>query len=257
MSEVPIRKEWLAGRNQNRSTVAGRHGMICTSQPLSSMAGVEMLKSGGNAIDAAVCASAMMSLVEPMSCGPGGDLFAIVWVEKDRKLFGLNASGRAPYDWNLDAAKALGLDQIPSQGPLAWSVPGCVSGWAALLNRFGSKSFSDILKPAIGYAREGFPVSPIIARSWPFPASYDTLAKTYMPGGKAPEFGDIFCNPALADTFEQIVKGGADAFYRGDIAERIVRFSASVGGKFSKRDFEDHTADWVEPISTNYRGFDV
>ncbi|MFA6241314.1 MAG: gamma-glutamyltransferase, partial [Candidatus Hydrogenedentales bacterium] len=257
MGEVPIREEWLAGRNQNRSTVTCRHGIVCTSQPLSSMAGVDILKSGGNAFDAAVCASAMMSLVEPMSCGPGGDLFAIIWTEKEQKLFGLNASGRAPYDWSLDVAKGMGLTQIPSQGPLAWSVPGCVSGWSALLERFGTKSFGEVLAPAIGYAREGFPVSPIIARGWGFPASYDTLARTYMPGGKAPGFGDIFCNAALADTFEQIAKGGADAFYKGEIADRIVKFSQEVGGRFSKRDFEDHTADWVEPIGTNYRGFDV
>lgn len=257
MGDVPIRKEWLAGRNQNRSTVACCHGIVCTSQPLASMAGVDMLKAGGNAFDAAVCASAMMSLVEPMSCGPGGDLFAIVWVEKERKLFGLNASGRAPYDWSLNAATALGLTQIPSQGPLAWSVPGCVSGWAALLDRFGSKSFADALAPVIDCAREGFPVSPIIARSWPFPAEYETLARTYMPGGKAPAFGDIFTNPALADTFAQIAEGGADAFYKGAIADRMVKFSQSAGGRFSKRDFEDHTADWVEPIGANYRGFDV
>jgi len=253
-----INQELLRHRNQNRSTVVCQHGIVCTSQPLGSLAGIDVLKAGGNAVDAAVAANAMIAVVEPMSCGPGGDLFAILWIEKDQKLYGLNASGRAPYEWNIEKAKALGLDTIPPYSPLAWSVPGCVSGWAALLERFGRRKMAQALEAAISYAREGFPVSPIIAGSWSVDAKrYPTLARTYAPGGKSPRFGDIFKNPDMAATLEMIAQGGADAFYKGAIAERIVKFSKASGGRFSMRDFSDHTAKWVEPVSTNYRGYDV
>jgi gamma-glutamyltranspeptidase/glutathione hydrolase len=248
----------LEHRNQNRSTVIGTHGMVCTSQPLASLAGVEALKAGGNAIDAAICADAMLGLVEPMSCGIGGDLFAILWVEKDKKLYGLNASGRAPYNWNLEAAKGLGLTSIPANTPLAWSVPGCVSGWTALRDRFGQLDLARILAPAMGYAREGFPVSPLIAGGWPFKAAeFPTLAKIFMPNGAFPRCGDIFKNPNLADSYELIAKSGPKAFYEGEIAERIVRFSKENGGRFAMEDFRDHTADWDDPVSSNYRGYDV
>jgi len=136
---MQVNEAIVENRNQNRSTVVCQSGIVCTSQPLATVAGVEILRAGGNAIDAAVCANAMLSLVEPMNCGPGGDLFAIVWLEKDRKLYGLNASGRSPYEWDLDAARGLGIKAIPGYSPLAWSVPGCVSGWAALLERFGTR----------------------------------------------------------------------------------------------------------------------
>jgi len=253
-----IDHEALGHRNRNRSTVVCRHGVVCTSQPLATMAGVDVLKAGGNAIDAAVCANAMLSLVEPMSCGPGGDLFAIVWSEKERKLYGLNASGRAPYAWDLDAAAALGLKSIPAYSPPAWSVPGCVSGWAALLDRFGSRSMAEVFAPAIQYAREGFPVSPIIASDWFIvPSKFPTLAKTFLPEGAPLRFGDIFANPDLASFFDTLSKDGAGAFYEGEIAERIVAFSKANGGRFSMRDFREHKATWVEPVSTNYRGFDV
>ncbi len=222
------------------------------------MAGIDILKAGGNAIDAAVAANAALSIVEPMFCGPGGDLFAIVWSEKDRKLFGLNASGRSPYAWSLEAAQSMGLTAIPPMEPLAWSVPGCVSGWGALLDRFGAKPFADVLAAAIDYARNGYPVSPLIAESWPFKANeFPDLAALYMPGGEAPKYGDIFkCEP-LANTLETIAQGGADAFYKGDIADQFVAYSQKVGGKFTKRDFEDHEANWVDPITTSYRGYDV
>jgi len=248
----------LQNRNQNRSTVACQKGIVCTSQPLASLAGVDVLKAGGNAIDAAVCANAMLSLVEPPSCGPGGDLFAIVWIEKERKLYGLNASGRAPYDWDLDAAQELGLKSIPAYSPLAWSVPGCVSGWGALLDRFGGKTLAEVFEPIIAYAREGFPVSPIIAGGWGFdPKEHPTLAQTFLPDGRALRFGDIFKNPDLADFFEVLSEGGAGAFYEGEIAERMVAFSKANGGRLSLRDFGDHEATWVEPVSTNYRGYAV
>jgi len=253
-----IDRTTLQHRNQNRSTVACQKGIVCASQPVATMAGVDVLKAGGNAVDAAVCANAMLSLVEPPSCGPGGDLFAIVWIEKERKLYGLNASGRAPYDWNLEAAQDLGLKSIPAYSPLAWSVPGCVSGWAALLDRFGAKTMAEVFAPTIAYAREGFPVSPIIAGGWGFDAKkHPTLAKTFLPDGRAPRFGDIFKNPDLADFFDALCKGGAGAFYEGDIAERIVAFSKANGGRLSLRDFADHRATWVEPVSTGYRGYDV
>lgn len=245
------------GRNQNRSTVIGRHGMVCASQHLATMAGMDVLKGGGNAIDAAVCVNAMLGLVEPMNCGLGGDLFAIVWIEKDRKLYGLNASGRSPYEWNLEEAAKLGLKSIPGDSVLAWNVPGCVSGWDALLGRFGTRPLGDLLRPAIGYAREGFPVTGIVAADWPIDAKYASLANICMPGGAAPKFGDVYANPAMADTLESVAQGGARSFYEGEIADKIVAACREGGGKMSKRDFVDHQPEWVEPVSAAYRGYDV
>ncbi|MBN1507436.1 MAG: gamma-glutamyltransferase [Sedimentisphaerales bacterium] len=248
----------LSHRNRNRSTVISRNGMVCTSQPLASMAGVDVLQAGGTAADAAIAANAMIGLVEPMSCGIGGDLFAIVWSERDRRLFGLNASGRSPYDWNLQQARDMGLTQVPTYSPLAWSVPGCVSGWAALHERFGRLPFARLLEPVIQHAREGFPVSPIIAHSWSFgSAETPGLRSTYLPDGKPMYYGAIFRNPALADVCELLARQGPAVFYQGEPAERIVRFSQASGGKFGLRDFRDHKADWVEPVSTSYRGYDV
>jgi gamma-glutamyltranspeptidase/glutathione hydrolase len=249
----------LRNRNQNRSAVVCQGGIVCASQPLASLAGVEVLKAGGNAIDAAICANAVLGLVEPMNCGPGGDLFAIVWSEKERKLYGLNASGRSPYDWTLDEAKQIGFEQIPLYHPLSWSVPGCVSGWAALQERFGRLNMGRVLEAAIHYAREGFVMSPVIADAWAQlnPAQHPTAAKVFMPEGKAVRYGDVLKNPGMADSLELIAKGGARAFYEGEIAERIVKFSKEQGGRFSMRDFRDHTATWVEPVSSSYRGYDV
>lgn len=253
-----INEEMLQARNQNRSTVVSQHGVVCSSQPLAGAAGLEVLRNGGNAIDAAVCVNAVLSVVEPMNCGPGGDLFGIVWVEKDRKLFGLNASGRSPHGWGLEGAQSLGLSSIPAYDPLAWSVPGCVSGWQALLDRFGTRKLAETLQPAIGYARNGFPVSPIIAQDWPFEADrFPTLAEVYMPEGRAPRFGEVFRNPALAGFLELLAAGGAEVFYRGEVAERIVRFSQAHGGRFTLQDFQEHEPTWVDPVSTTYRGFEV
>ena len=255
---VFLDRHLLSNRNQNRSTVACRNGIVCSSQPLASTAGLDILKAGGNAVDAAICANAMLSLVEPMMCGPGGDLFAIVWNAKEQKLIGLNASGRSPYDWSIEKALALGLKDIPIYGPLSWSVPGCVSGWATLQERLGRFDLARILEAPISYAREGFPVSPVIARTWSFNTTDDPgLAQTFMPEGKPVHFGDTFRNTGLAEFFEIIAREGADAFYKGQIAERIVKFSRAKGGRLSMRDFQDHTVDWVEPVSTNYRGYDV
>jgi gamma-glutamyltranspeptidase/glutathione hydrolase len=248
----------VATRNHNRSTVACRHGIVCASQPLATLAGVEALKSGGNAIDAAVCANAMLGLVEPMNCGPGGDLFAIVWIEKDRKLYGLNASGRAPYDWTLEKAQGLGMKEIPSYSAFAWNVPGCVSGWAALIERFGRRKLGDALQPAIAYAREGWVVSPIVANDWQFDAAkYPSLVATFAPGGKQPKFGDIFANPDYAASLEAIAQDGPAAFYEGVIGEQIVKAAQEEGAFMSMRDLKDHEVTWVEPVGTNYRGYDV
>jgi len=200
----------------------------------------------------------MLSLVEPMSCGPGGDLFAVVWVEKEHKLIGLNASGRAPYNWCIEDALKLNLKEIPPTGPLSWSVPGCVSGWTALEKRLGRIGLSGVLEAAISYAEEGFPVSPVIADAWTFASDDDPgFVKTYMPGGVPIKFGEIFRNPELAEVFRLVSHDGADAFYEGPIAERMVKFSEETGGRFSMRDFQDHTVDWVDPVCTNYRGYDV
>jgi gamma-glutamyltranspeptidase / glutathione hydrolase len=255
---ILLDRDKLNARNQNRSTVVCSGGIVATSQPLASMAGVDVLKAGGNAVDAAVAANAMLSLVEPMSCGPGGDLFAILWNEKEQKLFGLNASGRSPYDWSLDDARALGLKRIDPHSPLSWSVPGCVSGWETLLKRFGTREFAQVLEPTINYGKAGFPVSPVIARGWSVnPEKAPWMASTFMPDGKPIRFGNVFKNPDLARFFEIIAAGGSEAFYRGEVAERIAKFSKQRGGKLAIRDFSRHESDWVDPVSANYRGYDV
>ena len=258
-NSIAIDKDKLEFRNQNRSTVVSRNGMVCTSQPLATISGIDILRAGGNAIDAAIAANAVLSVVEPMSCGPGGDLFAIVWIEKEKKLYGLNASGRSPFDWSLEKANKLGMKELPESGPLSWSVPGCVSGWDALSKKFGKLKFKDLFDAAISYSREGFPVSPVIARNWSdidF-SEYPSLAKVYAPEGVVPKFGDIFKNPEMNLFFEKIASEGAAGFYQGDIAERIVRFSEMNDGLFSMRDFREHTVSWIDPVFSGYRGYDV
>jgi gamma-glutamyltranspeptidase/glutathione hydrolase len=248
-------------RHQSRSAVIAKHGIVCTSQPLAAQVGLDVLKAGGTAADAAIAADAMMGLVEPMSCGIGGDLFVIYWDNKTQKLYGLNASGRSPYALNRDALKQKGLKFIPGEGVLSWSVPGCVDGWDQLRSRFGTMKLSQLLAPAIQYAEEGFPVSEIIAGYWKMgeriAPHYPETAATYYPNGRAPRTGEIFRNENLAHSLRLIAEGGRDSYYRGPIAEQIVAFSQTHGGYFSKRDFEDHTSDWVEPVWTNYRGYDV
>lgn len=247
--------------HQSRSVVVARNGMVATSQPLAAQAGLDVLKAGGNAVDAAIAASAVIGLTEPMSCGIGGDLFVIYWDAKAGKLYGLNASGRSPYTLTRDVFKTKQLSEIPESGPLCWSVPGCVDGWDELRRRFGTKGFAELLQPAIGYAEQGFPVSEIIARSWHGATKqlqeWPDSARTYLPNGRAPETGEMFRNPSLANSYRQIAEHGRDAFYRGEIARRIGAFSEQNGGYLSLRDLEDHHSTWVEPVSTNYRGFDV
>ena len=248
----------LQSRNGNRSTVACQQGIVCSSQPLASQAGLDILQAGGNCIDAAIGTNAMLGLTEPGSNGIGGDLFAILWIEKDQRLYGLNASGRAAYDWSLDDAASLGLTSIPRHSPLSWSVPGCVSGWGLLQERFGKFSLADCLRPAIAYAKGGFPISPIIAGQFNFDArKFPSLASVYQPDGRVLRYGDIFKNPALAASYEAIARSGPAAFYEGEIAERIVARSRELGGRMSLRDLRDHEANWVQPVSSNYRGWDV
>ncbi len=257
-----IDQQRLRGRNQNRSTVVCRQGVCCASQTLAASAGVDILKAGGNAIDAAIAVNAMLSLVEPMSCGPGGDLFAIAWIAKEQKLVGLNASGRSPFEWNRDKAKEHGYTTaLPELGPHTWSVPGCVSGWKALSERYGKKPLADCLAPAAETARQGFVVTEIIGGDFAGAArdfkDYPNAAATYLMDGQAPRYGQVFRNPDLADFFKILMRDGGEAFYRGEIAERIVKHSKERGGYFTLRDFEEHTADWVEPVSTTYRGYEV
>ena len=244
-----------------RSEVYATHGMAATSQPLATQVAIDILKQGGSAVDAAIAANAMLGLVEPTGSGVGGDLFAIVWSAKDKRLYGLNASGRSPKSLSLEKLKSLGLDYLPPLGPLPVSVPGAVDGWYELHNKFGKLPMADNLAPAIGYARNGFPVSELIA--YYLDSSAKKLAKfpgfkeTYMPTGKMPAVGEIFKNPALASTYEKIAKGGRDAFYKGDIAKSIDKYMASQGGYLSYEDLASHTSEWVEPVSVNYRGYDV
>ncbi len=247
--------------DKTRSSVIARHGMAATSHPLATLAAVRMMQGGGNAIDAAIAANAVLGVVEPMSCGVGGDLFAIVWDAKAKKLVGLNASGRAPSLATIESFRSRGLTEIPNFGPLSWSVPGCVDGWDQLRGRFGSKPWPDLLAPVIACAEDGFPVSEIVASAWagaaPRLAKIPTSAACFLPGGKAPKEGDVFRNPGLAKTLRSIASGGREAFYNGPIADSIVAYSRSSGGLFERRDFEGHSSTWVEPVSTRYRGYDV
>ena len=247
--------------HSSRSEVIAPHGMVATSQPLAARVGIDILKAGGNAIDAAVAVNAMLGLVEPNMNGIGGDLFAIVWNAEDEQLYGLNATGRAPYAISRDVFARQGLTEVPPDGPLTWTVPGAVDGWDQLLRRFGTMTFSELLAPAIGYARNGFPVSEIIQRQWRGAedalAQWPDSARTYLPNGRPPEVGEVFRNPALATTYDAIAQGGRDAYYLGSIARKIVAFSEANGGYFTMPDFEDHTSEWVEPVTTSYRGYDV
>jgi gamma-glutamyltranspeptidase/glutathione hydrolase len=244
-----------------RSEVIAQNGMACTSQPLATQAALDILKAGGNAVDAAIAANAVLGLTEPTGSGIGGDIFAIIWDAKTQKLYGLNGSGRSPYELKLQYFKDNGYEKIPAFGPLSVSVPGCVDGWFELNKKFGKLKMNEILAPAIHYAREGFPVSEVIAYYWQGNArslqKHPGFAEIYMPGGKAPAKGEVFKNPYLANTLELIGKEGRDVFYKGEIAEKIVAYLKEQGGFFTMKDFEDHTSEWVDPISTNYRGCDV
>ena len=243
-----------------RSEAIARHGMAATSQPLATQVAIDVLKAGGSAVDAAIAANATLGLMEPTGNGIGGDLFAIVWDAKTKKLWGLNASGRSPASLTLEEFKRRKLTEIPARGPLPVTVPGCVDGWHELHQRFGKLPMRDVLAPAIAYANEGFPVSEVIAASWKSGldlAKHPGFSETFLPNDQAPQKGDIFRNPKLAATLQQIATNGRDAFYEGDIAQRIDKYMREHGGFLRLEDLKSHRSEWVEPVSTNYRGYDV
>lgn len=248
-----------------RSEVLGQNGMVATSHPLATQIGLDILKKGGNAIDAAIAANAALGLMEPTGCGIGGDLFAIIWDGKTQKLYGLNASGRSPQKLTLSYFEKQNLSKIPSHGPLPVSVPGAVDGWFELHKKFGSKSMNEILAPAIDYAKNGFPLTELIAwymqRSVPFYESkgFPNIKDTYVSqnGGQLPKEGEMYKNPYLAATYTKIAEGGRDAFYTGEIAQTIGDFIQKQGGFLSAKDLANHKSEWVEPVSINYRGYDV
>ena len=252
----------LTGKSfDTRSVVMAQHGMACTSHPLATIAALDILEEGGSAIDAAIAAHAVLGVVEPEMNGIGGDLFAIGYDAKTKKLYGLNASGRSPYSLTLEEFKKRGLQYIPPDGPLAVSVPGCVDGWFELHKKFGKLPMNEILSPAILYARHGFPVADEAAYYWKMLNDHfgklPNIVPVYLPNGKAPAAGDIFKNPSLANTLEKIAAGGRDVFYRGEIARSIDAFMKRNGGFLSYKDLADHSSAWVEPVSTNYRGYRV
>jgi gamma-glutamyltranspeptidase/glutathione hydrolase len=247
-----------------RSEVIAQHAMAATSQPLATQVALDIMKQGGNAIDAAIAANATLGLMEPTGNGIGGDLFAIVWIQSDQKLHGLNASGRSPESLSIERLREelekAGRQSIPPTGPLPVSVPGCVDGWFELHRKFGKLPMPQVLAPAIRYAREGFPVSELIAYYWRRSeglARFPGFAETFLPGGRAPSKGDIFRNPLLADTLQQIADEGRDAFYQGAIAQRIDRFMKQHGGYLSLEDLKKHRSEWVQPVGLDYRGYRV
>lgn len=252
----------VAGK-AGRSVAVATNGMVATSHPLAAQIGLDVLKRGGNAVDAAIATSAAMGLMEPTSCGIGGDLFAIVWDAKGQKLHGLNASGRAPGKATLAYFAEKGLKDIPQTGPLSWSVPGCVDGWDQLRQKFGTKSFKELLAPVIEYAENGVPVPEVIAGYWKSAEKYkdagmrDTFLVRDGDKRRAPRAGEVFKNPALANSYKLIAKDGRNAFYKGEIAEKLITFSDAVGGLFAPKDFEGHKSEWIEPVRASYRGYDV
>ncbi len=239
-----------------RSVVMARHGLVATSQPLAAQAGLQTLMKGGNAVDAAVTTSAVLHVVEPMSTGVGGDLFALTYFARTDELTALNGSGRAPQAISIEAIKRSGLAKMPERGPLSITVPGTVDGWVTLLEQHGTMPLTEVLKPAIEYAEQGFPVSELIAAHW---QEHESMLRgsPYLIDGRAPRPGQIFRNPTLAHTLRIIAEGGREAFYRGPLAETIVQYVQSLGGFLSADDLAQHTSTWDEPISTDYHGVKV
>lgn len=237
--------------------VLGRHGMVCTSQPLASQAGVEVLRSGGNAIDAAVTAAAVLGVVEPFSTGVGGDCFMLIWSAAERELFGLNGSGRAPQAATPDAFRSRGHSTMPSHGMLPVTVPGAVDAWSVALTRFGKKTLADALAAAIDHAENGFPVSEIIAHQWGMTVGllqHPEALAAFTRDGRGPQLGEVMRLPDLARSLRAIAKGGTDAFYRGELAHRIAAFAHKHGGLLAAADLAAHASTWVGPIYSDYRG---
>lgn len=242
-----------------RTPIIGHRGAVATSHPLAAQVGLRILQEGGNAIDAAVATAAALTVLEPTGNGIGGDAFAIVW--DGQKLHGLNASGRAPAALTVDVLRKQGLNEVPADGWLPVTVPGAVSAWVELTRRFGSRPLRDLLEPAARYAEEGHPVPPVIAAVWSraqhrFGHRQD-FADTFLPGGRAPKTGEIFRCPDQARTLRLIGESDGEAFYRGELAEKIADYAKQTGGLLTKEDLAVHRAEWVEPISTSYRGYDV
>ena len=244
-----------------RSEVVSTRGMVATSQPLAAQIGIDILKKGGTAVDAAIAVNAALGLMEPTGSGIGGDLFAIVWDHATKRIYGLNASGTAPEALSLKYFIENGYKRIPHDGPLPMTVPGCVDGWFALHKKFGKLPMKTVLAPAISYARNGFPLTELIAYYWQRSVErfmeYENFQKLYAPDGKRLQKGDIFKNPQLADTYSLIAEKGRDAFYKGQIAKTIVEYSRKVGGFFELDDFQKFSSEWVEPLTVNYRGYDI
>lgn len=242
-----------------RSPVMAPHAMAATSHPLATEIALQVMRDGGSAVDAAIAANAALGLMEPTGCGIGGDLFAIVWDNESKRLYGLNASGRSPMGLTLEEFQRRGLTSIPALGPLPISVPGCVDGWFELHAKFGRLPMEQLLAPTIRYARDGFPMTPVIGDAWrrsaPRLREQAGFAAIYLPDGKAPEDGERFRNSALADTLERIGREGRDVFYRGEIAQQIDRFMREHGGFLTSEDLAAHRSEWVEPISAEYRGW--
>ena len=244
-----------------RSEVIAENGMVATSHPLATQIGIDILKKGGNAVDAAIAANAAIGLMEPTGNGIGGDLFAIIWIENNKKLYGLNASGRSPKNLKLEYFKNNGFSKIPAYGPLPVSVPGCVDGWFEMHEKFGSLNMKQILKPAINYAENGFPVSELVSYYLGISAKnfgkYPNFNETYLINGFSPKKGQIFKNKDLAKTLKIISDKGRSGFYEGKIAKIMSDFIIDQGGFLSYEDLKNHKSDWIEPVSTNYRGYDV
>ena len=248
-------------RPQARSMVISRYGVVAAESPQAARAGVMMLESGGNAVDAAVAANAVMGVVAPMSNGIGGDLFAIVYEAKSGKLYGINASGWAPAGLTIDSLTTKGLRAMPLRGIDSVTVPGAVDGWDKLLAKFGKKKFPEVLAPAIRIAEEGFPVTEWVSMIWARYAEIlqadDNAVQTYLISNRPPRVGEVFRNPDLGSSLRQIAAQGRDAFYKGEIAQRILETSRRHGGAMAAKDLADYSAEWVEPISTKYRGWTV
>jgi gamma-glutamyltranspeptidase/glutathione hydrolase len=248
-------------RGQGRSMVISRNGIVAAESPLAAQAGVRILENGGNAVDAAIATNAMMGVVEPMMNGIGGDLFVIVYDAKAKKLFGLNASGWAPKGLTIDYLRKKGLRDMPQQGVDAITVPGAVDGWQKLADKFGRKKLAEDLAPAIRTARDGFPVPEWTAAYWGLETDHlrsdDNATKVYLPGDRAPKTGEVFRNADLAWSLEQIAKNGRDAYYKGEIAEKLLDAMKRHGGTMAAQDLVEYTSEWVEPIHTTYRDWTV
>ena len=244
-----------------RSEVIATNGMAATSHPLATQAAIDVLKDGGNAIDAAIAANAVLGLVEPTGCGIGGDLFAIVWIEEDKKLYGLNSSGPAPQDMSIKKLKAMGIEKIPPYGALPVTVPGAVAGWTALHKRFGNKSFDKLFNNAIYYAENGFPITEVVGYYLQLSSErykdYPNFKDVWMPNSKVLQKGDIFINKDLAKTYKQIAESYGASFYSGNIAKTISTFIKEQGGFLTIDDLQEYKPEWINPVSTNYRGFDI